>query len=72
MREMIRDAYPGPAWKDRVSRMPDDQVIAVYYNFLRSGKFNPKPYADTKTKLPKTEYRQMTLFDNEFINKIWG
>lgn len=63
MRSMVSDAYPAESWKNRVKNMKDNQVAAVYFNFLRSGRFEKKP--------EKTQYRQMTLFDNEFIEKIW-
>ena len=38
MREEIAKVYAGPKWKDRVSHMPDAQVIAVYYSFKQRGK----------------------------------
>jgi hypothetical protein len=31
MRQFVSDMYSGPRWKHRVSRMPDDQVIAIYF-----------------------------------------
>ena len=60
MRKKISDQYPGPNWKDRVSRMDNAQVIAIYYNMERSGAFS-KPKTLRKGK--KESYRQMTVFD---------
>ena len=50
-----------PAWKDKVMRMPADQVLAIYNNMLHRGEFDPK----TRPKeVPGTkEYVQPTLFD---------
>jgi len=33
MRQEIAKEYPGDNWKKKVKRMPDKQVIAVYYSF---------------------------------------
>lgn len=33
----IRDLY-GPAWKARVDKMSDQQVIALYLKFKKEGK----------------------------------
>ena len=38
MREKILEAYSGEGWKKRVRNMPNDQVIALYYKFLKKGK----------------------------------
>ncbi len=38
MREKIREAYSSDSWAKRVRNMPDDQVIAIYYKFLKQGK----------------------------------
>lgn len=38
MREKIREAYSGDGWAKRVHNMPNDQVIALYYKFLKQGK----------------------------------
>ena len=44
MREAISDLYPGWSWKTRVSRMYDEQVIAVYRTCQERGQFD-KPSA---------------------------
>lgn len=38
MREKIREAYSGEGWAKRVRNMPNDQVIALYYKFLKKDK----------------------------------
>lgn len=38
MREKVAAAYDGDNWKQKVRRMPDDQIVAIYYRFLKSGK----------------------------------
>ena len=39
MREAIARAYPlSYSWPEKVRRMPEDQVIAVYYSFVRRHK----------------------------------
>lgn len=41
MREWVKSAYPGDKWRKKVENMSDSQIVAVYYNLLRSGKINP-------------------------------
>ena len=38
MRSEIEKVYPGPKWREKVKRMSDNQVIAVYSRFRQSGK----------------------------------
>ena len=38
MRRAIQLVYPGEKWKKRVSRMSDDQIIAIYHKFVDSKK----------------------------------
>ena len=50
MREAISKVYNGAMWRNKVARMSDNQVIAVYHNFQSKGKFDkPKP-ADKPVK----------------------
>ena len=46
----IISVYPNEAWRRKVNRMNDDQIIAIYFNFLETGKFDKKP-----AKKPKTD-----------------
>ena len=43
MRDAIAAVYGGKKWLKKVNKMDDNQVIAVYYSFLNSGKFDEKP-----------------------------
>ena len=38
MRDRVKKAYPGDNWKRKVDRMPDDQIIALYYSLVKQGK----------------------------------
>ena len=41
MRSKLKECYRGaPKWVDRVSKMPDKQVIAIYYRMLRDGRLS--------------------------------
>lgn len=40
MRKALEDVYPVDRWLHKVSRMSDEQVMAVYYRFLYDGKFD--------------------------------
>lgn len=41
MREAIISAYPNSkTWKDKVKKMSDSQVQAVYFRFLSSGRIS--------------------------------
>lgn len=34
MRSFVIKAYPGDGWLSKVKRMPDNQIMAIYYNIL--------------------------------------
>lgn len=38
MRRLVTAAYPGSGWARKVEKMPDDQIIALYYKFLAQKK----------------------------------
>lgn len=38
MRDKIIKVYDNKTWRDKVYKMPNNQVIALYYTFLRQGK----------------------------------
>lgn len=42
MRHYISKVYPGERWKKKVAKMPDDQVMAVYFNFEERKMFDKK------------------------------
>lgn len=37
-RSLIREVYSTDTWKDKVSKMPSHQVVAVYIRFKLAGK----------------------------------
>lgn len=40
MRDAISKVYSGRKWKVKVARMDDGQVLAIYQDFMRKGKFD--------------------------------
>lgn len=52
------------SWKDKVARMPANQVLAIYNTMLHNGEFDKKT---TKTReemeVKRVGYIQPTLFD---------
>ena len=51
-----------PNWKDKVYRMPPDQVLAIYHTMLNRGEFNTK-VKPVEELTEKPTYTQPTLFD---------
>ena len=37
MRARVAKCYPGPRWANKVQRMNDDQVIAIFYRLSKKG-----------------------------------
>lgn len=62
IRKAILHKYPN--WAERMAIMPDKQIFSVYAYLLKKQEIEPP--------LGTPGYRQMTLFDHEFINKMWG
>ena len=48
MRELVASAYFSPQWKYRVSKMPERQIIAIYFNLEERGLFTPEAIARRK------------------------
>jgi hypothetical protein len=38
MRERVATAYSGDSWRKKVYAMPQDQIVAIYYKLLKSGR----------------------------------
>ena len=34
----VKDLYPGDAWRKKVDKMSDSQVLAIYYRALQKGQ----------------------------------
>lgn len=60
MRSEISKVYSGTGWAKKVKRMPDSQVLAIYYNFLKNDRFKKKK---EKPKSSGKEHVQLCLFD---------
>lgn len=58
-RDMISKVYPGERWLKRVQLMKPNQVMAIYYSFLRAGKFD---ISNKKEPTGPIEV-QMTIWD---------
>lgn len=67
MRAEVAKAYQSASWKKKVSAMPDNQILALYFKFSSEGKFSGvkserKPV--TRKKIAEHIGDQMSLFDN--------
>ena len=61
MRIQISSVYSSHNWKLKVQRMTTDQIIAIYYRFLKENKFvTEKPVT---IKEPEVQIHQMTLYE---------
>lgn len=49
--------YCGAKWQQKVNRMSDSQVMALYFSFKKRG------YFDKRKKNKEPTYTQLTLFD---------
>ena len=72
MKDAIVVVYDTASWKKKVANMYDDQVIAIYHNFLERGildkvmrKEKPKVNVMVERSSTYTEPKsqQMTIFD---------
>jgi hypothetical protein len=67
MRDYVKEAYKGQAWKDKVDRMPDNQIIRLYYTFNERGvdsnnRKPPRPRKPRREK-PKDRCEQLSFDD---------
>lgn len=69
MRAAIAGCYKGASWKNRCRKMSDGQVVAIYYNFLETGKFSvgknarKSPREEIAESIPEKEPVQLSLFE---------
>lgn len=72
MREQITKVYPGDEWARHVQRMPDRQVMAIYYRFLEETPkvFTEGRFAYAPDKQEKEEYHQMTIFEYNLERRL--
>ncbi len=67
MRNFISKAYPGQKWKNRVKKMGENQIIAIYYNLVNRespGLQRVIRIGLDEAAVGKDEsYEQLTIFD---------
>lgn len=64
MRAAIVEVYTSNKWRRKVEKMHDDQIIAVYYKFLRNGKFEQrKPKIHNKNEM-REPHKEVPSFDS--------
>ena len=70
MKDAIIPVYDTTSWRKKVENMYDDQVVAIYYNFLNRGildkvmrRERPATYVKTEPTEQTEQYQQMTIFD---------
>lgn len=63
MREQIRKVYDTMNWRDKVDKMYDDQVIAVYYRMLKTGKIGTIQKIERPHPQGSSKYTQLSIFD---------
>ncbi len=54
MRDYILKMYPGDRWQCKVTQMPDNQVMAIYFSMKKKGQ---QPVKESKKE------KQLTIFD---------
>ena len=55
MRSKIAKVYDNFTWRNKVARMPREQVLAIYFSFQEQGKFDKKKQKD--------DYHQIDIFE---------
>lgn len=63
MKSKIISVYNNQKWRDRVEHMDSHQVIAIYMDFEKRGKFSQPKTLNKGHKEKVEQYRQMTIFD---------
>lgn len=66
MRDKISNVYESVSWKDKVRKMWDGQVIAIYFCFLQEGKFEEVHV----TMPPKRGIERLTEIKDEPSKKV--
>jgi hypothetical protein len=64
MKKEILKVYSGPKWVAKMKKMPDNQVIAIYYHFLKAGRFKKaEKDRQAKKKLEGFQPKQLSFDD---------
>ena len=61
MKKEISVVYPNQTWEIKVKNMNPSQVLAIYYSFLKQGKFDADKVK--RSKGPKYEQLAFDFFD---------
>lgn len=61
MKEAIGRVYDSAGWKERVRRMPDYQVVAIYKNFQRRDAFKKAETRRRRNERENKKYHQITI-----------
>ena len=69
-RFVISEVYPGAGWKQKCMYMPAQQVCAIYYSFLKSGRFEKKKRTDKSKPTNKGFYHQISI--GEYLEGLNG
>lgn len=63
MRYIISKAYESKTWENKVNKMRDNQVIAIYYNLEKRGMLTNKIIKKSLKDSNKERYYQLSFFD---------
>lgn len=68
MKDAIADVYHTKSWRRKVENMYDDQVIAIYHNFVERGILGKvmrreRPIPTTYDYAPQEKCEQLSMFD---------
>lgn len=62
MHEYVRNYYPSEGWKNKVDRMPQEQVIAIYHSFIHREKAQKK-FEKIEKEEYNPQYHQINIFE---------
>lgn len=57
MKKQVSNAYPGMAWKQKVSKMKTSQIIAIYHSLQK------RKAKDAKEKKFEEKFHQIDMFE---------
>ena len=69
MRNILCQCYAGASWKDRVRKMPEEQVVAVYKRMERHGELHPH-----NRRVPEQSVIEQPKFNEPYYDeqgRIW-
>ena len=64
MRIAVADSYPRRGWREKVKRMPEEQILAIYKRLEREGKL--KDNLKEKQKKDPTYVQMRMILEKEF------